>query len=57
MNALKKLDETRIAKAEKAVSEIEKKCRQSAVLARRRLEDEYEEEEDPDNPSYGAGMH
>lgn len=25
--------------------------------AKRRLEDTYEEEEDPDSPSYGAGMH
>jgi len=47
VSALKKLDEIRIAKAEKAISEIEKKCRQSATLARRRLEDEYEAEEDP----------
>ncbi|KAG8330062.1 hypothetical protein J6590_072294 [Homalodisca vitripennis] len=46
LSALKKLDETRIAKAEKADSDIEKKCRQSAVLARRRLEDEHENEED-----------
>lgn len=57
VNALKKLDEMRIAKAEKAVTEIEAKCRQSATLARRRLEDEYEAQEDPDNPAYGAGMH
>ncbi|KAG8255512.1 hypothetical protein J6590_090719 [Homalodisca vitripennis] len=40
-----------------AIKEIEKKCRQSALLARRRLEDEYEDEEDPDNPSYGSGKH
>lgn len=57
VSALKKLDEARIAKAEKAMDELVKKCRQRATLAKRRLEDEYEEQEDPDNPAYGAGMH
>lgn len=57
VNALKKLDEARIAKAEKAMDELVKRCRQKSTLAKRRLEDEYEADEDPDNPAYGAGMH
>lgn len=57
VSVLKTLDEARIAKAEKAIQEIEKKCRQKSTLAKRRLEDEFEAEEDPDNPAYGAGMH
>lgn len=34
------------------VMSYEKKCRKQAALAKRRLEDEQEEAEDPDNPSY-----
>lgn len=54
---MKKQDELRIDKAEKSLQEIEKKCRKARDLARKRLEDEYEAMEDPDNPPYGAGMH
>lgn len=54
---LKKADELRIKKADKSVDEIEKKVRQAQHLARKKLEDMYEEAEDPDRPSYGAGMY
>ena len=54
---MKELDDARIKKAEKAIQEIEKKCRQKITLAKRKLEDAFEEQEDPDNPLYGAGMH
>ena len=56
-SALKKLDEVRIAKAEIAMDESVKRCRQRSTLAKKHLEDEYEADEDPDNPTYGAGMH
>lgn len=54
---MKKVDVLRIKKADKAVEEIEKKCRQKRTLAKRKLEDTIEEQEDPDNPAYGAGMY
>lgn len=54
---MKNQDEIRIKKAEKSLQEIEKKCRKALAIAKKRLEDEYEAMEDPDNPSYGAGMH
>lgn len=54
---MKRVDELRVKKAEKAIQEIEKKCRQKKTMLKQRLEDQYEMEEDPDNPSYGAGMY
>lgn len=57
VEAMRDLDESRIKRAEKAISEVEKKCRQKLTAAKRRLEDTYEAQEDPDNPSYGPGMH
>ena len=45
VSALQKLDEVRIVKAEKAMDELVKKCRQRSTLAKRRLEDEYEADE------------
>ncbi|KAG8336698.1 hypothetical protein J6590_039777 [Homalodisca vitripennis] len=45
------MDMLRIKKANKAVDEIEKKCRSQTTLAKKRLEDDYEAEE-ADNPSY-----
>lgn len=53
----KKADEARIRKADKAIDEIEKKCRQARQKAKKRLEDLIEEQEDPDRPAYGAGMY
>ncbi|KAG8327746.1 hypothetical protein J6590_012794 [Homalodisca vitripennis] len=47
----------RIWKADKAIEDIEKKCRRELTSAKRKLEDHYEQQEDPDNPAYGAGMH
>lgn len=52
---MRKADEMRIKKAEKNFQEYEKKCRKQAALAKRRLEDQLEEAEDPDNPSYAPG--
>lgn len=57
INTMKNFDLTRIKNAEKDMLEIEKKCRKQRDIAKKRLEDMYEEQEDPDNPSYGAGMH
>lgn len=57
VDAMKCLDQERVRKAEKAASELEKKIRLKRSLNKRRLEDMYEEGEDPDNPSYGAGEH
>lgn len=54
---MKKIDKARIFKAEKAMQEIAKKCRLRISSAKRKLEDAFEEEEDPDKPSYGAGLH
>lgn len=53
---MKKVDQVRICKAEKAIDELEKKCRQKASLPKIKLEDLFLEEEDPDHPKYGAGM-
>lgn len=55
--AMKQMDLNRVRKAEKAASDLEKKIRQSRTLSKRKLEDLYQESEDPDNPSYGAGLH
>lgn len=54
---MKKFDEIRVLKAEKAAQEIEKRCRKQLSIARKRLEDHYDELEDPDNPAYEAGMY
>uniref|UniRef100_A0A1B6JUP1 Uncharacterized protein n=1 Tax=Homalodisca liturata TaxID=320908 RepID=A0A1B6JUP1_9HEMI len=50
------MDMLRFKKANKAVDEIEKKCRRQTTLAKKRLEDDYEAEEAV-SPSYGARMH
>jgi hypothetical protein len=55
VRAMKLLDARRVWKAEKAIQEFQKKCRQQRNLKRKKLEDDYEENEDPDNPSYSAG--
>lgn len=57
VDTMKTYDLVRIKKAEKDMLEIEKRCRKQREIAKKRLEDMYEELEDPDNPSYGAGMH
>ncbi|CAH0394960.1 unnamed protein product [Bemisia tabaci] len=55
VSTMKRFDEVRMSKAEKAVQEIEKKCRQRKASAKRKLEEAFEAEEDPDKPSYAAG--
>lgn len=56
---MKKFDEERIRKADKAMDmdDVEKKSRLKLTAAERELQDKYEQDEDPDNPAYGAGMH
>lgn len=55
VSAMKMFDVRRIKKAEKSIQELQKKCRQQTNLKKRKLEDEFEENEDPDNPSYSPG--
>lgn len=55
--ALKKSDTVRVQKAENAIDEIAKKCRQATSLKRKVLEEGEEEGEDPDNPSYAPGQY
>lgn len=52
-----KLDRERVRKSERAVTELAKKARQRREFGKRKLEEELKEAEDPDHPSYGAGMH
>lgn len=55
IKSMKSLDERRVKKADKAIQEIEKKCREATRLKRKHLEDEFEQDEDPDNPAYAPG--
>lgn len=55
LEAMKNFHEIRIKKADKAVDKVEQKCRQKQMAAKRRLEDEAQE--DPDSPTYWAGIH
>lgn len=55
VKAMKRLDWERVRKAQKAVEDLEKKVRQARTLSKRKLEDLYHEEEDPNNPPYSAG--
>lgn len=57
VRTMKKLDEVRVKKAEKSIQELEIKCRKNLTMAKKRLEDQYEQQEGPDNPSYGPGMY
>lgn len=57
VKVMKRLDQTRIQKADKAVNEIEKQCLQHSNFAKRTLEVAYKEEEWKANPLYGAAMH
>lgn len=56
VSAMWRLDRRRIAKADKCHDELQKKIRQAQHKLKRKLEDEYEEEE-ADNPSYAPGMY
>lgn len=51
--SMKKLDELRIQASKRSSSEIKKQARQKKRQVKRKLEDT---EEDPDDPSYGAGL-
>lgn len=55
VEGMKLLDARRIRRAEKAIEEVQKKCRQQTSLKKRKLEDEFHENEDPDNPAYSPG--
>lgn len=52
---LKTMDTRRIEMAEKQILELHKKARQTKATTKRKLEELYEEGEDPDNPSYASG--
>ncbi|KAG8283316.1 hypothetical protein J6590_021216, partial [Homalodisca vitripennis] len=54
---MKNKDISRLKKAQRMISEVAKRSRQSRESAKRKLEDEWEDLEDPDDPSYGAGCH
>jgi hypothetical protein len=51
------MDKIRVQRAERMLSNLLKKARQQRESAKRKLEEAIAEEEDPDQPSYGAGMH
>lgn len=55
ISAMKALDNRRVQRADKALEEVQRKCRQKVNLKRRQLEDEFEAEEDPENPAYAPG--
>lgn len=55
VKAMMALEVSRLNEAEKKSQDLQKKIRYSRALKRKRLEDQLEEEEDPDNPSYSAG--
>ncbi|KAG8283761.1 hypothetical protein J6590_011131 [Homalodisca vitripennis] len=52
---MQRLDYEQIQKSEKTAEEFEKN-QTNRTLLKRNLEDQYLEVEDPDNPSYSAGM-
>jgi hypothetical protein len=56
LESLKKIDTERIQRSESAVQNLQKEIRKKRNLARRRLEDAFEEE-DQENPSYSAGKY
>lgn len=53
--AMKWLDKECIRSEEKAALELQKKIRQTRNVQKRRLEDLYEADEDPENPAYCPG--
>lgn len=53
MEAMKLYEKCRLYDSLRAASENKEKTRQKKRLCKRKLEDV---EEDPDNPSYGAGV-
>ncbi|KAJ8887872.1 hypothetical protein PR048_014090 [Dryococelus australis] len=57
VQAVKKLDSYRIDEAKRMVKNIEMKGRLKRKAANRKLEDLCDQQEDPDEPSYGAGIY
>lgn len=57
LEAMKKKDMERIQKAEIAIREYSQESRQKKNVACKALEELYTSEEDPDEPSYSAGIH
>lgn len=49
------IDKVRVRKAEKATEAMQKEARQKKALAKRKLEEELIDIEDPDNPPYASG--
>lgn len=52
---LKNMDTRRIQVAENQILELHKKARQAKAKTKINLEELYEEQEDPENPSYASG--
>lgn len=48
-------DKVRVRKAEKATEAMQKEARQKKALAKRKLEEELIDIEDPDSPPYASG--
>lgn len=51
------IDKERVRKCDKATAELQKEARQKRALAKRKLEEDVEAAEDPDNPSYAPGLY
>lgn len=56
-SVMSQLDKIRVQRGERMLSKLLKKARQRRESAKRKLEEAFLEDEDPDNPSYGAGMY
>lgn len=57
IEVMRKADEHRIKKAEKAINELEKKYMKQATLAKTQLVDQFKEAVNKDEPAYGAGLY
>ncbi|KAG8323303.1 hypothetical protein J6590_006310 [Homalodisca vitripennis] len=56
-SVMSELDRLRVQRGERELSKLQNKARQRRESAKRRLEEAFAEEEDPDQPSYGARLH
>lgn len=57
VKAMETLEASRLQEAEKKAQDVQKKIRYARAMKRKRLEDQFEEEEGVDNPSYCAGRY
>lgn len=56
-SVMSQLEKIRVQRGERMLSKLLKKARQRRESAKRKLEEAFLDDEDPDNPSYGAGMY